>query len=344
MRILGNLELENPYALLLALLAIPGFLISRRAVGRVLFSSLGLLPRQRSSLRARLSWLADALLALAVVAFSVALAGPRTGDHRARISRKGIAVMMVVDISGSMQALDLSDGNGERTRLDAVKEVFRDFVAGASELAGRPDDAIGIVSFARYADSRCPLTLDHSNVLQIAEGLELVTEESEDGTAIGDGLGLAVERLRQTKAKSKVAILLTDGVNNAGDTAPIDAANLAKTLGIKIYTIGAGTNGFAPVRVQDPMSGRSVLRQTRVEIDEPLLQAMAKETGGQYFRATDYETLRQVYQAIDRLERSDVAEERYLQYREHFDVAASAALLFAVTGWVFRATWLRVLP
>jgi Ca-activated chloride channel family protein len=226
--------------------------------------------------------LPDLLFAFAVAAVAIALSGPRVGDRTARVRREGIAILMAVDISGSMQALDLSTAGHERSRLDAVKDVFREFVLGGGGLAGRPDDAIGIVSFARYADCRSPLTLDHASLAQVADGLSLVKDREEDGTALGDGLGLAVLRLRESKAKSRVVILLTDGVSNAGETAPRDAADLARSQGIKVYTVGAGTNGVAPIRVEDPFTGRSVLRQVPVEIDEATLREIAERTGGRY--------------------------------------------------------------
>jgi Ca-activated chloride channel family protein len=143
------------------------------------------------------------LLALAVAALALALAGPRAASRQARVKKQGIAIMMVIDISGSMQALDLSLPERERTRLDAVRDVLIDFVGGGHGLPGRADDLVGIVSFAAYADTRCPLTLDHENLVTAAKQLEIVSREDEDGTAIGDGLGLALERLRDAKAKSK---------------------------------------------------------------------------------------------------------------------------------------------
>lgn len=342
--VLEHIELREPWFLLLGVLALPVFFLARRSTGRVVFSSLALLPPRASSWRTRLAWLPDAGLALAVLAMSVALAGPRAARGESHIRREGIAIMMVVDISGSMRALDLSDGNQEKTRLDAVKEVFRAFVQGDGALSGRPDDAIGLVSFAGFADTRCPLTLNHGSLLTIAEDLELVSERSEDGTAIGDGLGLAVERLREAKARSRVIILLTDGVNNAGVESPLQAAELAKSLGIKVYTIGAGTDGLAPVRVSDPLTGRSVLRQVPVEIDEQTLEAIAERTGGRYFRATDADGLRQVYQQIDRLERTRIDERRLRVYDEYYRHVMALALLAAALAWLLRASVFRRLP
>lgn len=343
--LLEHIEFREPWFLLLGLLALPVFFLARRSPGRVVFSSLALLPARAASWRTRLAWLPDAGLALAALCMTVALAGPRAARGESHIRREGIAIMMAMDISGSMRALDLADGDEEKTRLDAVKEVFRSFVAGqGDELPGRLDDAIGLVSFAGFADTRCPLTLNHASLLEIAADLEIVTDRSEDGTAIGDGLGLAVERLREAKAKSKVIILLTDGVNNAGVESPQQAAELAKTLGIKVYTIGAGTNGMAPVRVPDPLSGKMVLRPMPVEIDEDTLRDIAERTGGRYFRAEDAAGLRDVYQQIDRLERTQITERRVRQYDELYRHVLALALIAAALSWLARVTLFRRLP
>lgn len=342
-RLIAPVELRQPWFLLVALAALPLYLWARRPPGRLTFSSLRLLPVRRSW-RARTSFVPAALLSLSVVALAVAMAGPRVPDRRGAVRREGIAIMMVVDVSGSMRALDLSTPDEERTRLQAVVDVFDDFVTGKDGLPGRPNDAIGLVSFAGYADTRSPLTLDHDNLVAIARSLDIVNDREEDGTALGDGLGLAVERLRESKARSRVAILLTDGVSNAGTDAPLDSAKLAKKLGIKVYTVGAGTNGLAPIRLEDPVTGRSFLRQTMVEIDEETLRAIASETGGAYFRATDAEALRQVYGRIDRLERTELHGERWRQYREEFAAPLAIGLLLAALGLLGECTLWRRLP
>jgi len=344
MDLISKLEFRDPYLLLLALLALPVFLLARRSPGRVLFSSFRVLPTGARSLRERFAWVPDVLLAFAAIALAVAVAGPRIGERNSRIEREGIAIMMVIDVSGSMQALDLATEEDERTRLDVVKEVIELFVVGGDGLRGRPDDAIGLVTFARYADTPCPLTLDHENLTGIAAALEIVTERSEDGTAIGDGLGLAVERLRGSSAESKIAVLLTDGVNNSGFEAPLAAAELAKSQGVKVYTIGAGTDGLARVRVQDPFTGQSVLRPMAVQIDEKTLELIAARTGGRYFRATDGKGLRDVYAEIDRLERTKITEERWRQYTEYYALFLAFGLGLAATGWLTRGALFQRLP
>jgi len=340
----GNLEFREPWLLLAALAAVPVYLMARRAPGAIVFSSFRTLPPAAGSWRSQLSWLPDALIALGAASLGLALAGPRTGQRNSQVHREGIAIMMVVDISGSMQALDLSTEDQELSRLDAVKAVFEEFVIGGDGLSGRPDDAIGIVTFARYADTACPLTLDHGNLVGVARTLEIVTARNEDGTAIGDGLGLAVQRLRESKARSRVAVLLTDGVNNAGFEAPLGAAELARSQGIKVYTIGAGTTGMAPVRVRDTFSGRSVLRSMAVEIDEITLREVADRTGGSYFRATDADALREVYQEIDHLERTRITEEHWRQYDEYYAACLALGLCLAAAGWLTRGALFRRLP
>jgi Ca-activated chloride channel family protein len=214
----------------------------------------------------------------------------------------------------------------------------------AADTAGRPDDLIGLIAFAGYADSLCPLTLDHGSLVSMLEDLEIVRTRGEDGTALGDGLALAVERLRQSKAKSKVVILLTDGVNNTGAIDPPRAAELAASQNVKVYSIGAGTDGLAPFPTIDPFTGRQVLEPTYVEIDEETLKAIADKTGGRYFRATDREGLANIYAEIDRLERTKVTEVRYLQYTEHYVSFVVAGLGLMTVAAVAGGSVFRRLP
>jgi len=339
----ANLEFTHPWYALAALAAVPALLLARRSAGRVVFSSLAALPSGGASWRTRMAWVPDALIAAAVFALGLALAGPRAGTNDARVHREGIAIVMTVDTSSSMAALDLAAKGKEETRLDAVKQVFHRFVVGEGGLEGRPDDAIGLVSFARYADTRAPLTLDHGNLIGALDNLQLTRDASEDGTAIGDGLALAVERLANAKAKSRVVILLTDGVNNAGVESPLGAAEWAKQNGIKVYTIGAGTNGMAPVRVDSPFGGTELVAQP-VEIDEELLTRIADTTGGHYFRATDAASLASIYGEIDKLERTAMSEVRFVEYHEYYALFVELGLALAVIAFGLRGTFLRRLP
>ncbi|MDE0450428.1 MAG: VWA domain-containing protein [Gammaproteobacteria bacterium] len=343
MDLITSMEFREPLLLLLAVLAVPLYLLARRAPGRLVFSSLGILPGEAGGWRRRFAWVPDVMLCLALIALVVALAGPRVGERFSRIHREGIAIMMVVDVSSSMRALDLSTAARERTRLEAVQDVFEAFVLGGGDLAGRPDDAIGLVSFAGFADTAAPLTLDHNNLAAVARDLSTVRDRTEDGTAIGDALALAVERLRESTARSRIAVVLTDGVNNAGVESPAAAAELARSMGVKVYTIGAGTTGLAPVRMEDRF-GRSILRSMRVEVDEAVLRQIAEVAGGQYFRAEDAEGLERVYAEIDRLERTRITEDRFRQYDELFAVPLAFALALLAIGWLARGTLFARLP
>jgi Ca-activated chloride channel family protein len=339
-------EFRDPTFLLLVLLAPLVFLAARRSVSAVRYSSLDLPERAPRSWRVRLAKLPALLTAAAVASMAVALAGPRTPDADTKVSREGIAIMMAIDQSGSMHARDLVKDDSSIDRLAVVKEVLTQFVLGGEGNAGqgRPDDLIGLVAFAGYADSLCPLTLDYGNLVSMVDELQIVRHREDDGTAIGDGLALAVERLRETKSRSKVVILLTDGVNNAGVVAPDQAAALAESQNVKVYCIGAGTDGLAPFPTIDPFTGRQTLRPTRVEIDEEALRAIAEKTGGRYFRATDEESLADIYAEIDRLERTEITEIRYLQYSEHYVPFVIAALGLVGVAAVAGGSVLRTLP
>ena len=233
----------------------------------------------------------------------------------------------IVIVTSSMDARDFRIGGQPVSRLTAVKDVFKDFVLGGEGLQGRTDDFIGMTTFAAYADSQCPLTLDHAFLIETLEQVAIVSPEEgrhEDGTAIGDAIALAVERLRDlerprevteaNRIKSRIMILLTDGENNRGDISPVQAAELAQAFDIKIYTIGAGTKGVAMMPQQQ--FGLTRLVPVRVSIDEETLKRIADITGGRYFRATDTNSLREIYAEIDSLEKTETEQKRYMRYAE----------------------------
>jgi len=269
----------------------------------------------------RARWIVPSLRTIAVALLVLGLARPIKANEHTLISVEGIAIELVVDRSGSMMALDFARANREMDRLDAVKLVATEFIRGGGGLGGRPSDLIGLVTFSRFADSLSPPTLDHDYVIEALNGIRPATTPGEDGTAIGEGVALAVERLRDLAdsrsddsartVKSRVAILLTDGENNAGDIDPMTAAELAKTLGVRLYTIGVGSRGLAPMPTQTPFGIRYVNQP--VSIDEDLLRRMAEMTGGEYFRATDERSLRGIYERIDALEKTSTEARRYLQ-------------------------------
>lgn len=334
-------EIPHPWFLLVALLALPAFWWSTRSAGRVVFSSLRALPAGGTTWRTELAWLPDALVALAVVAFAIALTGPRKGDQSSRVHDEGIGIVMAVDISGSMRAQDLADGKHpatcnydpatDPTRLGAVKRVFERFVDG------RPDDAIGLVAFARYADTRSPLTLDHANLITAARQLDFAPED-EDGTAIGAGLELAVQRAMDFKTRSKVVILLTDGDSNVHDIDEDTAIDDAFKAGVKVYTIGAGTKDRAPICID------GVLRRVNIQFNDALLRKIADKTHGQYFRAEDGKSLTLIYDQINTLERTKLEEDRFTEYRQFYPWFVAIALGLVVLANVLRGTLFRRLP
>ena len=339
-------EFRDPWLLLAALLVPVVYRVWSRPRAVVEFPSVELISRAPKSLRVQLAVVAPASLAFGLLMCVVALARPQTPDAQTRVSREGIAMLMVIDRSGSMNARDLVKDDRSVDRLSVVKQVLESFVLGSDQTAGRgrPDDMIGLVTFAGYADSVCPLTLDHPNLVNMVRELEIAASQAEDGTALGDGLALAVERLRQSPAESKVIILLTDGVQNAGVITPEQATKLAKEYGVRVYCVGAGTNGLAPFPVHNPFTGRPEWRPVRVEIDEDTMKNIAEETGGQYFRATDQQAMEQIYGQIDALERTEVTEIRYLNYTEHYGFFVLAGLTMTGVSLVLTQTLFKRQP
>ena len=336
---MNGLEFREPWLLILLVTLPLLFYWMRRPQSTLIFSSLRLLGPPKSSWKTRLVWLPAFLIALSGALLVVAAAGPRIGDRNEEVKKEGIAIMMVMDNSGSMRALDLDDPDDqkEQTRLDVVKKVFQEFILGGEGLDGRKNDAVGLVRFAGFADTACPLTLDHSSLAGVAQSVDIVQDQNEDGTAIGDGLALAVSRIKRSKARSKIIILLTDGVNTAGTESPLSAAELAKSEGVKVYAIGAGTNGYAPIR----LPGDSRLRSMQVQIDEESLKKIAEKTGGKYFRAKNYDSLKEVYGIIDGLEKTELKQVLYLQYTEYYRWALALALGCAMIAMGLDATYLR---
>ena len=322
----------NPWALWL-LLCLPVLLYtldrrSKRRLPSISFSDLRLVAWSKATRPSYEQHLPLALLALALVLATLALARPRHGiSKRSDKSKAGIDIMLCLDTSGSMQAMDLAPN-----RLTAALTVSKAFVEA------RPDDRIGLVVFAGQAVTQCPLTSDHSALLTYLDQVRIGATGT-DGTAIGNGLATALNRLKKVQSKSKVVILLTDGRNNAGELDPLGAAKLAKSLGVRVYTIGAGKRGEAPMPVPDPFGfNRRVM--VRVDIDEGTLQAIASETGGRYFRATDTEGLANVYEEINRLEKTDKPKEEIVEYRELYAYFLIPAIfLLAAHLWLRSVVW-----
>ncbi|TMB54720.1 MAG: VWA domain-containing protein [Deltaproteobacteria bacterium] len=275
------------------------------------------------------------LRVVALVLLVAALARPQAGTAATKVHREGVDVVLAVDVSGSMLSEDFTLPSGRASRLDAVKAVVREFVAA------RPEDRVGLVLFAARPYTQCPLTLDHGWLLQNLDRAKIGMIE--DGTAIGSGLATAVNRLRASTAKSKFVVLLTDGQQNAGRITPETAAEAAAALGIKVYTVGAGTRGLAPFPMQD-MFGNKVYRPIPVDIDEKTLEKVAQATHGRYFRATDTKSLHDVYAEIDRAEKTPFEAPQFLDYRELYAWLVWPALGLVLAEVALGETVLRKLP
>lgn len=267
------------------------------------------------------------LLALSTIIF--VLARPQSTSNWSHTTTEGIDIVMSIDLSGSMQAQDLKPN-----RLQAAIDVATEFVAG------RSNDKMGLVVFAGESFTQCPLTTDQSVLINLFKAIPDI--ELQDGTAIGMGLSTAVARIKDSEAKSKVIILLTDGENNAGQITPETAAEMAKTFGIRVYTIGVGTNGTAPFPVQTAFGLR--YQQVPVKIDEDLLRTIASSTGGEYFRATDNEALKAIYSRIDELEKTKIEKKEYSKKSEEYWRYAVLALLLLMGEILLRNTVLRTIP
>lgn len=335
-------EFHLPWLLALAL---PALLLvvwtARRRRTTTGLSSSGLVERLPRGPRERLTHLPAILLGAGVLLAVVALARPRLGDERTVVKSEGIAIQLVVDTSRSMLAHDFQDEDGEPVdRLEAVKQVVQDFVEGSDELEGRPADLIGLTIFAGYAEPLTPLTLDHGLLLATLRETQIVSGRFEDGTSVAQGLAVALGRLRETEVESRVVVLLTDGEHNDETTDPLEVADLAAELGVRVYTIGMGALGLVPYPVEGP-DGRTRWRQVRTNLDEGLLREIARRTGGLYQRAGSTDDLRDVYAEIDRLERTEVEGFVYRSWRELYAWPLGAGVLCWVVSTLLEATWLR---
>ncbi len=267
-----------------------------------------------------------AFRAIAVTLFIIVLARPQSTDRFQNTSTEGIDIVMTLDISGSMLSQDFKPN-----RIEAAKNVATEFISG------RPYDRMGLVIFSGESFTQCPLTTDHAVLINLLR--EVQSGMIEDGTAIGNGLATAVNRIKDSQAKSKVIILLTDGVNNRGEIAPMTAAGIAKTFGIRVYTIGVGTEGMAPYPVQTPFGIQ--YQDMPSEIDEAILQDIARTTGGKYFRATDNDKLVQIYSEIDKLEKSKIDVRQFSRKQERFLFPAIVAFCLIVLEILVRNTVFR---
>ena len=335
-----NFQFATPWVLLLALL-VPALLAARH-IWAQRRTRPATMQHTATHLAARLpqSWritwrpLLTALRLLTIAMALVALARPQIVQGKETITGEGVEIALALDISGSMASLDFEPQN----RLEASKQVIGDFIAE------RPYDKIGLVVFAHEAFNQSPLTLDHNMVSRSLDQIELAGDMGlDDGTAIGLGIANAASMLTNSDAESKVIILLTDGVNNAGQIDPLTAAEAAKALGIKVHTIGAGRPGEVPVPTQSLFGGSQIVYQES-QLDEETLRQVADTTGGQYFRAEDTDGLREIYDAINDMEQSQVEVEVYNQYFELAGFLLVPALLIFLVEMVLRHTTFRKIP
>ena len=324
----------DPYYLLLLLLLPPlVWWYATRAegtLGAVRYPVVDRLVRADRRRTGRWRHLPFGLRILALALLLIAFARPQTGVTAENVATDGIDIVLVLDLSSSMLAEDL-----EPNRIGAARE------AAASFVRRRPNDRIGLVVFAGEAFTQAPLTLDHRVVTTLIEELEVGVVE--DGTAIGMGLATAVKRLDDSSAESKVIVLLTDGRNNRGSIDPPTAAQMAQALGVRIYAVGAGTRGAAPMPVDDPLFGRRTV-QVQVDIDDEALEGIASLTGGRYFRATDRESLERVYEEIDALETTEIEMTSFTRYGELFHLPLGAGLGLLLLEAALGRTVLRRLP
>lgn len=332
------MEFANKEYLLLLLLLIPYIIwylrFRKRTEATMTLSDTWLLKNAPVTLRQRLAWLPMFLRCVCFVLVVVVLCRPQTHNAWDERSVEGIDIMLAMDVSTSMLAEDLRPN-----RIEAAKSV------AASFISDRPNDNIGMTIFAGEAFTQCPMTTDHTSLLNLLQNVRTDLASRgliQDGTAVGMGLANAVTRLKDSKAKSRVVILLTDGSNNAGEISPLTAAEIARSLGIRVYTIGVGTNKVA--RYPMPVAGGVQYVNIPVEIDDKTLSAIASKTDGHYYRATNNKELKQIYEDIDKLEKSKLNVKKFSKRYEAFQPFAIAALLALLLELLLRLTYFRRIP
>ena len=355
---------ETPWAFLL-LLILPIIIFryfSRSSLGirsgNVLFPTVLHASGAGTSLRKKLLHLPFLLRLIALVLLIFALARPLEGMEKIYDISKGVAIEVVIDRSSSMKA-EMDFAGKTMNRLEVAKQVFLEFVQGnKGNLAGRPNDLIGLITFARYADTACPLTLAHDALASFVEPIELVNRKPEDGTAIGDALALAAARLQKAEQtllqqnqaagtqesyeiKSKIIILLTDGEQTAGRRTPREASELAKKWGIKIYAIGIGSKNSL---LNIPSLFGTQFMQRGPGVDKQTLSQLAETTSGLFRMAEDGDALRTIYEEIDKLEKSEIESVRHVDYKERFGLFALAGLILLTLETILRTTWFRRIP
>lgn len=340
------LTFAHPWLLLL-LLGVPVLAYFRGRSGptaALTFSSTSALRSLGKTSAARVGKFLRGLLLLSLAFFGIAMARPQLGTSLTQVEASGIDIMLVLDVSQSMLTKDFSVGGDQATRIEAIREVTRQFIEA------RPNDRIGIIAFAGHPYVISPMTLDHDWLLQNLERIR--TGMVEDGTAIGSAIASAANRLSDKHSKSRVIVLLTDGENNAGKIPPTTAAEAVRALKIRFYAIGAGINGVAPAPVFNPRTGKPytdmlgniMYQNQRVQFNEEGLKEVARIADGQFFRATDTKSLEQIFRDIDKLEKTTVAVKKYQQYRDLFPACIAAGCGLLVAQLLFSQTIWKKLP
>ena len=332
------MEFVHPWLLLLLLLLPPlAWLKGKRGMPPAfIYSSVQLVRGMQNITRSRLGGLLMSLRWLVLALFIVALAQPRLSKSTMTVKASGIDIVCALDLSGSMISEDFVVDGQRVNRFHMAQSVLKDFINK------RPDDRIGLVVFAAQAFIAAPLTLDHDYLQENLARLDIGTI-NQDATAIGDALATSLNQLRALKAKSKIIILATDGQNNSGKVDPLMAAQAAAALGVKIYTVGIGEQGSAPMPGRD-MFGRKVYQMVPVDVDEVTLQKIAAETGGKYYRADNAEKFKQIYDEINKLEKTEAVVNKYTEYKELFQWLVAGGLALLLIEIVLGQTAFRRLP
>jgi Ca-activated chloride channel homolog len=330
----------HPYLLLLLLLLpLAAWLKGKRGQPPAfVYSSVQLLRGVMNITRSRSGALLSSLRWLALALFIIALAQPRLTKSETKVTASGVDIVVALDLSGSMRSEDFEVRGRRVNRFDMARAVLKQFIDQ------RPNDRIGLVVFAAQAFIVTPLSLDHDFLVQNLDRLQIGTINA-DQTAIGSALSTALNRLREVKSKSKIVILMTDGQNNAGKVAPLTAAEAAQALAVKVYTIGVGMRGMAPMPVgRNPFTGETVYQSVPVDIDEDTLQKIADETGGKYYRADNAERFQAIYAEIDKLEKTEAEVKKYAQHTELFAWVITPGLGLLLLEILLQHTLWRRLP
>ncbi|MEC7181287.1 MAG: VWA domain-containing protein [Bdellovibrionota bacterium] len=328
------IRLAYPWFLCLFLVIVPIFIWGQKSGGKIRFSSIDLLKSMNMRARNNPKLILLILRSLAIILLVVALARPQSGRQFTKTNSEGVDILLVLDTSESMQALDFKREGKRVNRLRVVKEVVRDFIKK------RPNDRIGLVVFGEEAFTQCPLTLDHGIVMDFLDNIKIGMAGS--ATALGQAIGIGVNRMKDLKSKSKIMIALTDGRNNAGRLSPLQASKLADHYGVKVYTIGVGTQGKAPF-LADTLFGKRYIYQ-KVDLDESTLKQVASETGAKYFRATNTDELKNIYSLIDKLEKTKIEVKKYTEYNEMFAHFLIPGLFILLLEIFLGQTKLRRIP